>query len=99
MALSPEAEHYILEKVKQNEGYLPPLDPNFVQGLVKSIGEQVEKFIINQLTPVIITSPAVRRFVRQILEPYLPSVAVLSYAEIEPGINVNVIGSVVGKWT
>ncbi len=99
LSLSPQTEKYILDQVKKNDGYLPPLDPLFVQSLVKSISEKIEKFIINQTTPVIITSPAVRRFVRQILEPYLPSVAVLSYAEVEPGVRVNIIGSVEGKWT
>ncbi|SMP13745.1 flagellar biosynthesis protein FlhA [Desulfurobacterium pacificum] len=94
LSLSPEVEDYIVEKVKQNNGYLPPLDPVFVQNLVKAVSQNVEKFIINQITPVILTSPAVRRYVRRILEPYLPSVAVLSYTEVEPGVKVNLIGTV-----
>ncbi|TCK03891.1 flagellar biosynthesis protein FlhA [Phorcysia thermohydrogeniphila] len=97
LSLDPSTEEYIMEKVKENGGFLPPLDPVFVQNLVRSISQSLEKFIINQVTPVLITSPAVRRFVKRIIEPYLPSVAVLSYTEIEPGAKVNIVGTVKGR--
>ncbi len=97
LSLSPEAEEYIMKKVKENDGYLPPLDPVFVQNLVKSVSEGIGHFLGQQLIPVILTSPAVRRFVRMILEPYLPNVAVLSYAEVEPGVQLNIVGVVDGK--
>jgi flagellar biosynthesis protein FlhA len=97
LSLSPEAENYILQKVKENNGYLPPLDPVFVQNLVKSIGQNIQKFVTQHLTPVILTSPAVRRYVRGIIEPYMPSIAVLSYSEIEPGVQLNIVGVVEGK--
>ncbi|ADY73859.1 flagellar biosynthesis protein FlhA [Desulfurobacterium thermolithotrophum DSM 11699] len=96
ISLDPETENYILKKVKENDGYLPPLDPVFVQNLVKSISGTLEKFIINQVTPVLLASPAVRRFIKRIIEPYLPSIAVLSYSEIEAGLKVNLIGTVKG---
>ncbi len=97
LSLSPEAEEFILKKVKENDGYLPPLDPVFVQNLVKSVSEGVSHFLRQQLIPVVLTSPAVRRFVRTILEPYLPNVAVVSYSEIEPGVQLNIVGVVDGK--
>ena len=97
LSLSPEAEEFILKRVKENEGYLPPLDPVFVQNLVKSVSEGIGHFISQQLIPVVLTSPAVRRFVRMILEPYLPNVAVLSYAEVEPGVQLNIVGVVDGR--
>ncbi len=96
LTLDPEVENFILEKVKENEGYLPPLEPSFVQKLVSEIHSRLEKFIIEQRTPVILTSPAVRRYVKRIVEHYLPSVAVLSYSEIEPSTKVDIIGNVGG---
>ena len=97
LSLSPEAEEFILKRVKENDGYLPPLDPVFVQNLVKSVSEGINHFLGRQLIPVILTSPAVRRFVRTILEPYLPNVAVISYSEVEPGVQLNIVGVVDGK--
>ena len=96
LSLDPETEEFILKKVKEN-GYLPPLEPVFVQNLVRSVSQQLEPFLKNQLQPVILTSPAVRSYLRKILEPYLPSVAVLSYAEVEPGAKVNILGVVKGQ--
>ena len=97
LTLSPDSEEYILSKVKENNGYLPPLDPVFVQNLIKSINQNIQKFISQQLSPVLLTSPAVRRYVRGIIEPYMPSLAVLSYSEVEPGIQLNIVGVIEGR--
>jgi flagellar biosynthesis protein FlhA len=96
VSLSSRAEEYLSQKVKEGEGF-PPVDPVFVQNLIKDVSDSVEKFIIKHKTPVIITSPAVRRFVRQIIEPYLPNVAVISYAEVEPSVKLEIIGTVGGE--
>jgi len=97
LSLDPETENFILSKVKENGGYLPPLEPVFVQNIVKSVSEHLQHFLSNQLQPVILASPAVRPYLRRILEAYLPSVPVLSYTEIEPGVKLNIIGVVKGK--
>ena len=44
--------------------------------------------------PVVIASPQVRAVVRQILEPHLPTAAVLGYNEIPPGVEVESMGLV-----
>jgi flagellar biosynthesis protein FlhA len=97
LSLSPQSEEFILSKVKEGGGVLPPLDPVFVQNLVKSIGSHLNSFLSKQLTPVLLTSPAVRPYLRRLIEAYLPNLAVLSYAEVEPGVKVNLIGVVDGK--
>jgi len=94
ITLTPKAENYILEKVKQNDGYLPPLEPSFVQKLIGDITRFRETFVRKQAVPVILTSPAVRRFIRKIVEPYAANIAVISYAEVEPGAKVNVVGTI-----
>jgi flagellar biosynthesis protein FlhA len=44
--------------------------------------------------PVVVASPQVRAVVRQLLEPHLPSIAVLGYNEIGPGIEVETLALV-----
>ncbi|MBX3392907.1 MAG: flagellar biosynthesis protein FlhA [Phycisphaeraceae bacterium] len=44
--------------------------------------------------PVVIASPTVRAVVRQMVEPYLPTIAVLGYNEIVPTIEVESLGLV-----
>ncbi len=45
--------------------------------------------------PVVVASPQVRAVVRQLLEPHLPSAAVLGYNEIVPGIEVESMALIV----
>ncbi|SNZ08122.1 flagellar biosynthesis protein FlhA [Persephonella hydrogeniphila] len=94
LTLGPKTENYIMEKVQENGGSLPPFEPTFVQKLVNQLTEKAQQFVLHQATPVLLTSPATRRFVRKIIEPYLPDYVVLSYAEIEPKVKVNVLGVV-----
>jgi flagellar biosynthesis protein FlhA len=97
LSLDPETENTILKRIKENNGYLPPFEPVFVQNLVRSVSSKLHEFLSAQLQPVLLTSPAVRPYLRKILEPYLPSLAVLSYAEVEPGVKLNLIGVVKGQ--
>ncbi len=94
LTLGPKTENYIMEKVQENGGTLPPFEPTFVQKLVHQLTEKAQQFVLHQATPVLLTSPATRRFVKKIIEPYLPDYVVLSYAEIDPKVKVNVLGVV-----
>ena len=94
VTLGPKTENYIMEKVHENGGSLPPFEPTFVQKFVQDLTNQAQQFVLKQATPVLLTSPATRRFIRKIIEPYLPDFVVLSYAEINPKTKVNVLGVV-----
>ncbi len=94
LTLGPKTENYIIEKVQENGGTLPPFEPTFVRKLVHQLTEKAQQFVLHQATPVLLTSPATRRFVRKIIEPYLPDYVVLSYAEIDPKVKVNILGVV-----
>ncbi|HLO39725.1 MAG TPA: flagellar biosynthesis protein FlhA, partial [Phycisphaerales bacterium] len=60
------------------------------------IAEQITSGLQRVLTagypPVVIASPTVRAVVRQIVEPYLQTVAVLGYNEIVPSVEVESMG-------
>ncbi|NPA13181.1 MAG: flagellar biosynthesis protein FlhA [Aquificae bacterium] len=94
LTLGAKTENYIMNKVNENNGVLPPFEPTFVQQFVQQLTQQSQQFVMKQATPILLTSPATRRFVRKIIEPYLPDFVVLSYAEIEPKTKVNVLGVV-----
>ncbi len=94
VVLSPETENFILQKIREADGELPPLDPSFIQNLITKLSQSAEKFIMNQVTPVLLTSPAIRRYVKQMIEPYLPNFAVLSYSEVDPKVKLNILGSI-----
>lgn len=94
ITLSPQTENKILEKVKEAEGGLPPIEPAFIQSIISQLTQYAEKFIMNQAPPVLLTSPAIRRYVKQMIESYLPNYVVLSYSEIDPKVKVNILGTV-----
>ena len=94
MTLDTTTEEELYKQIKEHEGNLPPIDPMRLQNLIMQINAQMEKFVVQQRTPVLLTSPSVRRFVRKIIEPYLTNVAVLSYNEIEPKTKLNIVAKV-----
>ncbi|BCD68395.1 flagellar biosynthesis protein FlhA [Nitratiruptor sp. YY09-18] len=94
LTLGAKSEEYLYEKIKEYNGNLPPIDPAKLQNFIMQINANIEKFVIEQRQPVLLTSSNVRRFIRKLLEPYLPNVVVLSYNEIEPKTKLNVIAKV-----
>ncbi len=94
MTLDNASEEELYQKIKEYEGNLPPLDPARLQSLIMQINASLEKFIVQQRTPVLLTSPSVRRYVRRLIEPYLANVAVLSYNEVEPKTKLNIVAKV-----
>ncbi len=94
MTFGSESEEYLFEKIKEYNGNLPPIDPMKLQNFIVQINSNLEKFIIEQRTPVLLTSTNVRRYVYKLIEPYLSNVAVLSYNEIEPRTKLNIIAKV-----
>ncbi len=69
--------------------------PAGVAGMIaRRISEALRPVTSAGHQPVVIASPQVRAQVRQLLEPYVPNVAVLGYNEIVPGIEVESMGLV-----
>lgn len=46
------------------------------------------------LQPVILTSPTIRMYLRQLLERTLQDIPVLSYSELEPNVEIQSMGVV-----
>jgi len=68
------------------------IDPQTAQRLVNSVQQGVETFSARGLLPVLLTSPNVRRYVRQLVGRYVPQLAVLSYNEVAEGVKVQSLG-------
>lgn len=94
-AFHPNAEQVIVDNIRQTElGSRLVLEPNLVQELLKAIRDQIENLSQRGHVPVAICSPRIRLHVRRLVEQNFPMLAVLSYAEIAPDINVDSIGMV-----
>lgn len=95
ITLSGTVEKRIAESIQQTEhGNYLAMDTNESQAIFDSITSEIKRS--NEVTPitVLLCSPAVRMYVRQLIERYLPDVPVLSYNELEPDLEVQSIGVV-----
>ncbi|MGG3999127.1 flagellar biosynthesis protein FlhA [Neobacillus thermocopriae] len=95
ITLSGKVEKMIAEGVQQTEhGNYLALDPVVSQAIVEAIAMQIEQFPFQDQTPILLCSPAVRMYVRQLTERYFRHVPVLSYNELEANVEVQSVGVV-----
>lgn len=95
LTVSGRVEKLIADHIQQTEqGNYLSIDPNDSQQILESIAQEVEKVSLMDQTPVILCSPAVRMYLRQITERYFPQIPILSYNELESMIEVQSVGVV-----
>jgi len=89
ITLDPQVEQLVIEGTKQSEhGSYLAIEPLQVHAIFDRLREIIENMKNKGRTPVILTSPLVRRQFRKISEQISPELAVLSYNEIDSGVEV-----------
>lgn len=95
ITLSGKVEKTIADGVQQTErGNYLSLDPNASQQIIESIAKNAEDLSMEGVSPILLCSPSVRMYVRQLIERYLPDMPVLSYNELDANIEVQSVGVV-----
>ncbi len=95
ITLDPALEDTINSYVERNErGSFLTLPPQLARQVTEAIAANISKLMQQGFGGVVLCSPQVRGFVRRLIEPSLPAVAVLSYSEIVKGMNVESVGIV-----
>lgn len=90
MTIAPELESHMLAMVRvNNESLLPP---QFIDKFLRSIVQETEKLLSNNIQPVLLCSPALRRPLRAMISRAIPHVEVLSIAELGQFIQVSSAG-------
>ncbi len=88
--LDPLLEREIIQAVEDNTEIPPQLMQRLMKGIEGSIkGEKAEG-----IQPVLVCSPAIRRYLRRITERIMPSLVVLSSAELSPEVKLYSLGKV-----
>ena len=62
-----------------------------------SVKKEIEKMAANNMQPIILCSPVLRRHLRRLVRPSAPTVMVISHAEVVPTIRLQSVGKVTGK--
>jgi len=95
ITVSPSVEKKIAEAVQQSDqGSYLALDPASSQAIYQRLTEQVNRLVQAGQQPIILTSPTIRMYLRQLLERSLQDIPVISYSELEPSIEVQSVGVV-----
>jgi flagellar biosynthesis protein FlhA len=95
VTLSGAVEKLVADSVQQTEhGSFLSMDPTHSQKILDSAVEETNRLSQMGQSAILLCSPAVRMYVRQLLERYLPNVPVLSYNELEVDIEVQSVGVV-----
>ncbi len=89
ITLDPMLEQMISEHVKQTEhGSYVALEQDKIQKIYLSLKAAIEKINRLGLTPIVLTSPLVRRHFKNLTGQMVPDLVVLSYNELDPNVEV-----------
>ena len=82
---------------RTEQGSFLSLDPESTQQIYEALVEQVQRVQQQGIQPVLLTTPGIRVYMRQFLERFSADIAVLSYNELEPQLEVQSIGVI--QWS
>ncbi|MFD1990904.1 flagellar biosynthesis protein FlhA [Paenibacillus nicotianae] len=95
ITVGPNLEKKIAESVQQSEqGSYLALDPVSTQSMYQKMNEQVNRLLQMGQQPIVLTSPAIRMYLRQVIERTMQDIPVLSYSELEPNVEIQSVGVV-----
>ncbi|WP_372868562.1 flagellar biosynthesis protein FlhA [Planomicrobium okeanokoites] len=79
---------------RSDQGNYLSIDPETSQLIFQKISEQAAQLQQTGVQPILLTSPAIRIYMRQFIEGFAPDLPVLSYNELEPNIEIQSVGVV-----
>jgi flagellar biosynthesis protein FlhA len=97
LTLDPAIEHTISSSLRGGDEKAPAsliLEPRFAEQVLSRIGAQVERMLKNNVMPVLLCSPELRRHLRRLTERVLPHLAVLSMTEVPNNMSLKSFGVV-----
>ena len=95
VTLSPEWEQTFAESVVgTGEDRQLSLPPSRLQEFIAALRNTFERQAMMGETPVLLTSPAVRPFVRSIVERFRPMTVVMSQNEVHPKAQIKTVGQI-----
>ncbi|MEI4768560.1 flagellar biosynthesis protein FlhA [Psychrobacillus sp. FJAT-51614] len=95
LTVSGRVEKIVADNIQQTDhGNYLSIDPNDSQAILESMAREIERASLMEQSPIILCSPAVRMYLRQMTERYFPQIPILSYNELESSIEVQSVGVV-----
>ena len=95
ITLDPAIENRIAGAVQRTDrGSYVSLDQDTMQKLLTSLQTELAKLTNMGYQPIVLTSPAVRLYFRKLVERSIQGLIVLSHAEVEQSVEIQILGVV-----
>ncbi len=95
ITVDQDVEQAILGSIKKGEhGTYMALEPEKVQHIVSSIIDDIAALKDIVSTPIVLTSPVVRIYLKKMLDQFSPNVTVLSFSEVDPSVQIQALANV-----
>ena len=95
VTVDPAIEQEIMNSVKNTEqGSYLSLDPERSKKIVEALGNELKKLEDMGKNPIVITSPIVRMYFRNLAKDYYKDIIVISYNEVESNVELQSVGMV-----
>ena len=95
LTVDPALENRIAGAVQRTDrGSYVSLDPDSMQKLITALNAELPKLTNMGYQPIVLTSPAVRLYFRKLVERSIQGIVVLSHAEIEQSVEIQILGVV-----
>lgn len=95
VTMSPEWEHAFAESiVGEGDERQLAMAPTALQAFITKIRNTMEELAAKGESPVLLTSPGIRPFVRSIIERFRPSTVVMSQNEIHPKAKIKTVAQI-----
>jgi flagellar biosynthesis protein FlhA len=95
VTLSPEWEQNFADSlIGQGDDRQLSMAPSKLQEFIAKVRQVFERHAMLGETPVLLTSPLSRPFVRSIIERFRPTTSVMSQSEIHPKARIRTVGQI-----
>lgn len=95
ITMSPEIENILIKNIQKTEhGSYLAIDPKTADQILESIKEESEKAMMQNMQPILLTSPTLRRHLKKLVEYFIPSLKILSHSELLSDMKFRSIGEV-----
>ncbi|MCW8931131.1 MAG: flagellar biosynthesis protein FlhA [Gammaproteobacteria bacterium] len=95
LTLDPSVEKNMIAGIRNiNDKTVMVLEPSFSEQVMSKVANQVEKMMTNNMLPVIICAPELRRHLRNFTERAMPHLSIISMGEVPNTVNLKSFGMV-----
>ena len=93
VAMSPAWEQVFIDSLNgDGEEKTLSMPPSKIQEFINSVRTKLDNYALQGDTPVLLTSPVIRPYVRSIVERFRASTIVMSQNEIHPRVKIKTLG-------